>query len=42
MKMVAENANDFAPIRTTDRGNCLYAFDSATRQLMDAAWELKG
>ena len=24
MKTIAENANDFAELRTTDRGNCIY------------------
>ena len=24
MKTIAENANDFASIRTMDRGNCIY------------------
>ena len=44
MKTIAKNANDFASIRTMDRGNCIYVdktdfFDSKTRRLADAAWE---
>ena len=40
MKSIAENASDFADLRTADGGNCVYVDKTDYfHRLVDAAWE---